>query len=204
MELLFIMNQYNKKPVSCTQRSSHCTVSWAKEDACGQIAYLFPPTIRISVEHACLTHRVHFPPPLHFFPYREWWNPSFSRYLTNIHYIPQPLTSLLIRATHCKLAAAITGNIKHRLCWAPCDRYYTDHRQTPAVIGIITVGTTARSCKRQIQMRECTHCWFVCTQICSFLPMQSFKGSSFEPAETVHNFVPLLPFCDVHCDYFPT
>lgn len=144
MELLFIMNQHNKKPVSCAQRSGHCTVSWAQEDACGQIAYLFSPrlsrTIRISVKHACLTHRVHLPPPLHFFPCRQWWNPSFSHYLANIHYIPQPLTSLLIRATHCKLAVAITGNIKHRLCRAPCDSYHTDHRQTPAVIGIITAG----------------------------------------------------------------
>lgn len=60
--------------------------------------------------------------------------------ISNIHYIPQPLTSLLIRPTHSKLAAAITGNIKHGLCWAPSDRYHTDHRQTPTVIGIITVG----------------------------------------------------------------
>lgn len=59
-----------------------------------------------------------------------------------------------------------------------------------------------RSCKHQIQMWQCTHSGVVCAQICCFLPVESFKeGSSFAPADTVHNFFPLPPFCDVHCDY---
>lgn len=109
-----------------------------------ETAYLlffhFSRTIKISVLHACLTHTVRRPPPL--FPLSAGsveMHLPISISLTSITYT-SPSPPLLIRPTHSKLAAAITGNIKHRLRWAPSDRYHTDHRQTPTVTGIIIVG----------------------------------------------------------------
>lgn len=100
----------------------------------------FSRTIKISVLHACLTHTVRRPPPL--FPLSassvEMHLP-ISISLTSITY-PSPSPPLLIRPTHSKLAAAITGNIKHGHRQAPSDRYHTDHRQTPTVTRIIIVG----------------------------------------------------------------
>lgn len=133
--------------------------------------------------------------------------------LTSITY-PSPSPPLLIRPTHSKLAAAITGNIKHRLRRAPSDRYHTDHRQTPTVTAIIIVGndhtrereraTNPRRARTQICSLSYCFCAPTCRKVtCANLLMHTKSVSGAKNANLLLIPPAYIFLYNVQCDYFP-